>query len=211
MFSYNEKVLVNKPFRVNELLKLIKADKTIKTDAGVIANIKLSHVLSPQTTNLENSKDVKEIYIITLELKEKQLPTVFLDCFDKQIMFQTLFKVCYNGTVVYRASIKELNEDGSMKILKTYQTDWQNELKQQFPTTSKLDNVYKKIISNITNYEFRQDESFKSYVLRLDLIKKQKNEIEKRTRMMLAEKQPNIKMEINDKIKKLKRELKEME
>lgn len=211
MFIYNEKVLVNRPFKLNELLKLVKANKDIKTDAGVIAGINLSHVLSPATTNLEISKNVKEIYIITIDLKEKQIPNAFLDLFDKQIMFQTLFKLCYNNSVVYRASLKEFNEDETMKILKTFQTDWQDELKQEFPTTSKLENVYKTIISNITSHQFKQDEEFSDYVLRLDKIRKQKAEIDKLTRMMLAEKQPNIKMEMNDKIKKLKNELKELE
>lgn len=211
MFIYNEKVLVNRPFKLNELLKLVKANKDIKTDASVIAGINLSHVLSPATTNLEISKNVKEIYIITIDLKEKQIPNAFLDLFDKQIMFQTLFKLCYNNSVVYRASLKEFNEDETMKILKTFQTDWQDELKQEFPTTSKLENVYKTIISNITSHQFKQDEEFSDYVLRLDKIRKQKAEIDKLTRMMLAEKQPNIKMELNDKIKKLKNELKELE
>ena len=162
------------------------------------------------TTNLEISKNVKEIYIITIDLKEKQIPNAFLDLFDKQIMFQTLFKICYNNSVIYRASLKEFNEDETMKILKTFQTDWQDELKQEFPTTSKLENVYKTIISNITYHEFKQDEEFSDYVLRLDKIRKQKAEIDKLTRMMLAEKQPNIKMEMNDRIKKLKNELKEL-
>lgn len=211
MFIYNEKVLVNRPFKLNELLKLVKANKDIKTDASVIAGINLSHVLSPATTNLEISKNVKEIYIITIDLKEKQIPNAFLDLFDKQIMFQTLFKICYNNSVVYRASLKEFNDDETMKILKTFQTDWQDELKQEFPTTSKLENVYKAIISNITSCGFKQDEEFSDYVLRLDKIRKQKAEIDKLTRMMLAEKQPNIKMEMNDKIKKLKTELKELE
>ena len=211
MFIYNEKVLVNRPFKLNELLKLVKANKDIKTDASVIAGVNLSHVLSPATTNLEISKNVKEIYIITIDLKEKQIPNAFLDLFDKQIMFQTLFKICYNNSVVYRASLKEFNEDETMKILKTFQTDWQDELKLEFPTTSKLENVYKTIISNITSQQFKQDEEFSDYVLRLDKIRKQKAEIDKLTRMMLAEKQPNIKMEMNDRIKKLKNELKELE
>lgn len=211
MFIYNEKVLVNRPFKLNELLKLVKANKDIKTDASVIAGINLSHVLSPATTNLEISRNVKEIYIITIDLKEKQIPNAFLDLFDKQIMFQTLFKLCYNNSVIYRASLKEFNEDETMKILKTFQTDWQDELKQEFPTTSKLENVYKTILSNITSQQFKQDEEFSDYVLRLDKIRKQKAEIDKLTRMMLAEKQPNIKMELNDKIKKLKNELKELE
>lgn len=209
MFLYSEKVKVNKTFKLNELFKLVKANKDIKADANCISDVVLSHVLSPTTTNLEASKDVKEIYVITLTLKEKRVPNIFLDLLDKQVFFPTLFKLCYNDSVVYRASIKEFNEDETMKILKTFQTDWQDELRQEFPTTSKLENVYKKIISNITSHEFKQDENFKDYVLCLDQIKKQKSEIDKLTRMMLAEKQPNIKMELNDKIKKLKEELKD--
>ena len=211
MFIYNEKVLVNKPFKLNELLKLVKANKDIKKDASVIAGINLSLVLSPTTTNLETNKNVREIYIITIDLKEKRIPSEFLDLFDKQIMFQTLFKICYNNNIVYRASLKEFNEDETMKILQTYQTDWQNELNQAFPTTSKLENVYKKMIANITSYKFKQDESFKNYVMRLDLIKKRKTEIEKLTKTMNNEKQPNLRMALNDKIKEMRKQLNEME
>ena len=42
-------------------------------------------------------------------------------------------------------------------------------------------------------------------------IKKQKNEIEKQTKIMNAEKQPNIKMKLNDEIKQMKKELQELE
>ena len=207
MFVYGEKVVVNRPLKLTDLFKHIKANKDIKNDASVIGGIKLSHVISPATTNLEASENVKEIYVITVDLKEKVIPSEFLDVFDKQILFQTLFKICYNDNIVYRASLKEFNEDGTMKILKTFQTDWQEELKQDFPITSKLENVYKTIISNITSYQFKTGEEFKDYVLRLDLIKKQRAEIDKLTRMMHAEKQPNIKMELNDKIKLLKKEM----
>ena len=207
MFNYNERTKIDKSFKLSDVLKIVNANKEIKNDARVISDIKLSLILSSSSTNLETSKNVKEIYIITIDLKEKRIPNVFLDLFDKQIMFQTLFKICYNNSVVYRASFKEFNEDETMKILKTFQTDWQDELKQEFPPTSKLENVYKTIISNITSCGFKQDEEFKDYVLRLDQIKKQKSEIDKLPRMMLAEKQPNIKMEMNDRIKFLRKEL----
>ena len=211
MFLYNDKVLVDRSFKLSELFKLVKANKDIKTEASIIESIKLSHVLSPSTTNLEPCENVKEIYIIKIDLKEKHIPTVFLEMFDKQIKFQTLFKLFYKDSIVYRTSIKEFNEDGTLKLLKIFQTDWIEELKQNFPTTSKLEMVYKTILANITSYEFKKNEDFKEYIIRLDTIKKKNMEIDKLTRMMNAEKQPNIKMEMNDKIKKLKNDLKALE
>ena len=56
----------------------------------------------------------------------------------------------------------------------------------------------------ITHYHFRQDEEFEDYISRLESIKKQKLEIEKLTKTMNAEKQPNLRMAMNDKIKQMK-------
>ena len=52
---------------------------------------------------------------------------------------------------------------------------------------------------------------FDDYILRIDSIKKLKSEIEKLTKTMNNEKQPNIKMAMNDKIKQMKKDLINME
>ena len=67
------------------------------------------------------------------------------------------------------------------------------------------------MLKYVVGYSFRQDESFENYTKRLDEIKKLKSEIDKQTRLMTAEKQPNIKMALNDKIKEMKRNLQELE
>ena len=67
------------------------------------------------------------------------------------------------------------------------------------------------MIAKLTLYPFRIDEDFKQYVDRMSAIKKQKSEIEKQTKIMNAEKQPNIKMKLNDEIKQMKKELQELE
>lgn len=85
-------------------------------------------------------------------------------------------------------------------------------IKQIFqPTTTKLATVFKSAIEYITGCRFRQDESYEEYIERLSEIKKYNIEIERLTRLMNAEKQPNLKMELNDKIKEVKKKLKRME
>lgn len=211
MFNYSEKTIVEKQFKMNELFKLIKADKAMKFCAENITSVCLSYVLSPNTTNLEPSDNVKEIYIIKIDVKTKDVPEKFIDALNKQILFQTLFKVCYNTDVKYICSLKEFGENSTMKILKTYSTDWQPQLKQDLPITTKLDIVYKTIIANIVGYPFRLDEKFNDYMERTSTIKRQKLEIDRLTKLMNTEKQPNIRMNINDKIKQMKKNLQYVE
>lgn len=210
MFNYSEKTKVDIKFKMLDLFKTIKADKSVKTDAGIIVSVILSNTLSPEKTNLEASENVKEIYVIDIILNSKRVPEIFVDAFNKFIEFQTLFRLHFQNEIKYIVSIKTFNDE-KMKILKTFESDWKKEEKIDFPFTTKLENVFKEMLKYVVGYAFRQDESFENYVKRLDEIKKLKSEIDKQTRLMTAEKQPNIKMAMNDKIKKLKKELQMLE
>lgn len=210
MFNFSDKTQANITFKMLELFRTLKADKQVKTDASNIAEVKLANILSPDRTFMEASDQVKEIYIIELTLTSKSVPAMFIDLFNKYIEFQTLFKLIYGTQVKYISSIKQF-ADEKMKVLKTFESDWQTETTQDFPITNKLENVFKTIITNITGVSFRQDEAYSNYISRLEAIKKLKSEIEKQTKTMNNEKQPNLRMALNDKIKQLKRQLQELE
>lgn len=210
MFNYSEKTKVDIKFKMLDLFKTIKADKSVKTDAGNIVSVILSNTLSPEKTNLEASENVKEIYVIDIFLNSKRVPEVFVDAFNRFIEFQTLFRLHFQDEIKYIVSIKTFSDE-KMKILKTFESDWKKEEKFDFPFTTKLENVFKEMLKYVVRYAFRQDESFENYVKRLDEVKKLKSDIDKQTRLMTAEKQPNIKMAMNDKIKKLKKELQMLE
>lgn len=210
MFNYPEKTSVNLKFKMLDLFKTIKADRTIKKDAENIISVTLTNIISPGRINLSADKNVKEIYIIKINLKTSRIPEIFLKAFNNQIFFQTVFKLCYNDEVKYFSSIKVFNEE-KMKILKTYETAWKSESKIEFPITTKLATVFKRAIEYITSHNFKQDEIYEHYVERLNNIKKLNAEIERLTKLMNAEKQPNLKMALNDKIKEIKIELQKME
>lgn len=206
MFKYNPKTKVDVNFKMLELFRTIRADKKVKTDAENILTVKLSNTLSPAKTNMEASENVQEIYVIDIELNSKQVPELFIDAFNKYIAFQKLFRLRYKEEIKYITSIKTF-EDEKTKILKMFESDWGKVEVNDFPITNRLEIVFKNMLKFITGYSFTQVENFEEYVSRLDGIKKLKTEIEKLTKTMNAEKQPNIRMSINDKIKLLKKEL----
>ncbi len=210
MFNFSEKTQANVSLKMLDLFKTLRADKQVKADASNITEIKLANILSPERTFMEPSEQVKEIYVINITLNSKHIPLSFIDAFNKYIEFQTLFRISYNDENKYLASLKVFTED-KMKVLKTFESDWQKETLAELPITNKLENVFKEMISTITSYPFRQDETFAEYVTRLDSIKKLKSEIEKQTKTMNNEKQPNIRMALNDKIKQMKKELQKLE
>lgn len=210
MFKFNEKTQVNVQFKMLELFRTIKADKVVKADAGNVTKVTLSNVLSPDRTNMESSDDVKEIYVFDLELNSNKVPEKFIEALNKSINFQTLLTLRYNDKVKYIIAVKII-DDEKIKILKTFESDWQEETLDEMPSSVKLENIYKQMIAKLTLYPFKTSEDFKQYVDRMSAIKKQKSEIEKQTKIMNAEKQPNIKMKLNDEIKQMKKELQELE
>ncbi len=210
MFNYGEKTQTNITFKMLELLRTIKADKETKADAGNVLSVTLSNALSPERTNLEPSENVKEIYIMDVVLKSANVPAKFIETLNKYINFQILFRLHYANKVKYITSLKVFSEDKT-KVLITFECDWQEESKQDMPITTKLENVFKAMVAEISGYKFRQNESFEEYTNRLAEIKKLNSEIDKQTRIMNAEKQPNIKMALNDKVKEIKKKLQMLE
>ena len=210
MFRFSEKTQVNMQFKMLELFRTIKADKVVKADAGNVTKVTLSNVLSPDRTNMESSDDVKEIYVFDLELNSNKVPEKFIEALNKSINFQTLLTLRYNDKVKYIIAVKII-DDEKIKILKTFESDRQEETLDEMPSSVKLENIYKQMIAKLTLYPFRIDEDFKQYVERMSAIKKQKSEIERQLKIMNAEKQPNIKMKLNDEIKQMKKELQQLE
>lgn len=210
MFKYSEKTEINMQFKMLELFRTIKADKIVKQDAGNIASVKLANILSPDRTNLEESGLIKEIYVFDINLNTNKVPEKFIEALTKSVNFQTLIKLKYADKVKYIVSVKSFEEE-KFKIIQVFQTDWVVEQKYDFPITTKLENLFKSMIEYITYLKFRQDEDFEAYVERTIQIKKKQTEIEKLSKLVSNEKQPNIKMRLNDELKFYKKELKELE
>lgn len=206
MFNYNEQTFVNLKFKMLDLFRTIKADKEIKTSAKNVIDVTLSNTLSPERTKLDASDNVKEIYIMDIHLNTSEVPTKFIEALNKFINFQILFRLHFNYEIKYVISLKVFQEE-KIKVLKTFESEWQEPFKQELPLTTKLENVYKLMVTNVAGYSFRQEETFEQYADRMTAIKKQNTEIEKLLKMRDAERQPNKKIELNDKVRQMKKDL----
>lgn len=207
MFIYPEKTEINIQFKMLELFRTIKADKLVKNDATIVNKVILSNILSKDRTNLEESEFVKEIYVIDLYLTTKKVPSLFLDTLNKSINLQVLFRLHYNDSVKYIISIKLYDEE-KLKILKVFESDWQEESKEEMPQIIKLESLFKCMIAKISTYPFKTEENFNKYVDRYAIIVKMQNEIDKLIKKRDAEKQPNLKMRLNDEIREKRKALK---
>lgn len=157
--------------------------------------------------NFQDKNAIKGIFTIGESAVEA---TKFIEALNKFINFQILFRLHFNYEIKYVISLKVFQEE-KIKVLKTFESEWQEPFKQELPLTTKLENVYKLIVKNVAGYAFCQNETFEQYADRMTAIKKQKADIGKLIKMRDAERQPNKKIELNDKVRQMKKDLQRLE
>lgn len=208
MFDLNSKTKVNRKFRLVELYRLMAADKDVKGNAKCILSIVLSNVLSEDTMNVVAGDKVKEIYIFDIELCSKTIPTLFISSLDKAINLHTLFVFRYGDESMLYGCFKEKTEKG-IKLGKYYHTDW---TKAQTPISlplnvASMDDIYTAIIDELIPITAREGEQTSDFVARYDRISKLKTEIDRLQKQVDNERQSKRRFELNDELKKLKKEL----
>lgn len=212
MFELSSKTKVNKKFRFAELYKMMAAGKEVKEDAKNISSVTLANVLSKETMNLSSDGKVKEIYIFELELVNKITPSLFIAALDKSINLHTVFILKYNNEQMLYGCYKEKTERG-VKLGKYYGTDWTKE-SALIPlplNVNTIDDIYTAIIDELIPITANQGEETADFVARFDRINKLKTEISRLQKQVDNERQPKKRFELNDELKKLKKELESLE
>lgn len=212
MFDLSSKTKVNRKFRLAELYKMMGADKDIKADAKNIVSVILTNVLSQDTMNLSSDGKVKEVYIFDIELNTKTLPILFISSLDKAINLHTVFILKCDDEQMLYGCYKEKTEKG-VKLGKYYGTDW---TKEKTPISlplnvNNIDDIYTAIIDELIPITANQGEETSDFVARFDRINKLKTEIARMQKQVDNERQPKKRFELNDELKKLKKELESLE
>lgn len=211
MFELSSKTQVNRKFKLTELYKVTSADKAVKADMINIGSVTLTNVLNNDTLNLSVKGDVKEIYVFEIALTTKIAPSLFISALDKATNFHTIFILKYGNEEMLYGAFKEYGDKG-MKVGKYYCTDWTSEKTIALPLgVNSLDEIYTAIVDELIPITARQAESTKDLVARYGEVVKLKKEIEKLQHLVDTEKQPKRRFELNDELKKLKDNLKELQ
>lgn len=175
--------------------------------------------IAPSTLNLAEGKNVTEIEVFHIQLNQETLDKNVLKQIDREIPYHILFVLEYDGkykAVIGYIGYKEAAGSGkaAFKVDRYYQTEWMPEDKLTVHLDGlNIDTVYENFVRQIAGDVLQAatpQESLKESVARdnrRDALQKQINKLQAKIR---KEKQLNRQMEMNAELKKLRRELEEL-
>jgi hypothetical protein len=176
-----------------------------------IAKIMWCNTLSSETTNLPH-REIEEIQIFSIELKEKKEIKSILEIIDKTIPYHIIFIVSFADEVYLSASAKHpspLNDNKSV-IDWTYTSPWFKKTENTYSLKLKkdIDTVFFDFcrqLSPLSNSSIKNIADLTAYNSRISALLK---EIEQLKKKILSCPQFNKKVELNLKLKELEQELK---
>ena len=175
-----------------------------------------SNKIASSTTNLAGGDLVKEIEVFEVFLKSPNLDDELLRHIDRAVPYHLVFILEYQGRYKACISYKEAAISGNraFKVNSYYYTDWLD--KQNLPLKLEglnLDAAYENFVRQIAGETLQKmvsDESLKDSVARSEqkeLLQRQILALESKIR---KEKQLNKQIQINNELKKLKRNVEEV-
>jgi len=172
--------------------------------------------IAVSTTNLAAGTDVTELEVFEVRLNSPVLDDSLLRQIDKEIPYHILFLLEYQGKYQAWIGYKEAAASGNkaFKVNGYYHTEWL--VKDELPLKLKglnVDVVYENFVRQIAGDKLKTEaagESLKESVARDE----QKQALQKQIATLQAkirkEKQLNKQMQMNNELKKLKKELEAM-
>lgn len=172
--------------------------------------------IAPSILNLAEGKNVTEIEVFHIRLNQKTLDENVLKQIDREIPYHILFVLEYDGKYKAVIGYKEAAGSGkaAFKVDRYYQTEWLPETNLPVHLDGlNIDAVYENFVRQIAGDVLQAatpQESLKESVARddrRDALQKQINKLQAKIR---KEKQLNRQMEMNAELKRMKKELEEL-
>lgn len=197
-----------------EHLEISPAVKKIFVDQ--IKTIYWRNKIAASTTNLVAGTDVTELEVFEVRLNSPVLDDGLLRQIDREIPYHIVFLLEYQGKYQAWIGYKEAAASGNkaFKVNGYYHTDWLAE--EELPLKMEglnVDAVYENFVRQIAGDKLKADtvgESLKESVARDELKKLLQKQIDTLKAKIRKEKQLNKQMQMNNELKKLKKELEAM-
>jgi hypothetical protein len=168
--------------------------------------------IAPSTLSLAAGKTVTEIEVFEVNLRSELKDDAFLRQIDKEIPYHILFILKYlDKSQAWIGYKEESSGNTAFKVSAYYHTEWETDEDLTLSIDGlDMDAVYENFVRQISGGRLDKadvTESLKNSVERDEIrkkLQKQINALEKKSR---AEKQWNLQMEIDEEIRKLKKEM----
>ena len=168
--------------------------------------------IAESTINISPGKTVIEIEIFEIQLCTPELDTDVLKIIDKEIPYHIVFILSYEGKYQAWTAYKEETASGNsaFKVDTYYHTEWLEE--ENLPLKADgldIDKVYENFVRQIAGDALKNvnDESLKESVEREKKREQLKKQIAALEAKIRKEKQFNKQVEMNGRLKKLRKEL----
>ena len=178
-----------------------------------IKTIYWKNKISPETTNLAPGETVTEIQVFEIRLSGDELDEAVLSLIDKKIPYHIIFLLECGGKYQAWTAYKEATSSGgnAFKVGTYYHTDWIDEDSLELKIDGlNVDKVYENFVRQIAGESLQsldKHESLKDSVERDERKKDLEKRIETLKQKVRREKQFNKQMQLNNELKKLKKEL----
>jgi len=151
LFHLPPSTVVNRVVHKNNFDKATARQKKLLSE--LVVRITWTHKLSPDTINLD-AKDIEEIQVFRIELKEKETIKSILEIIDKAIPYPIIFVVDYEGSVYLSTSPKHLHptKANTCVIDYTFSTAWFAPADNcyQFTLQKNLDTIYQDFCTQLS-------------------------------------------------------------
>ena len=167
--------------------------------------------LAPETINVPATKAVPEIQVFSITLKTRDLKEDVLRSIDKAIPFPIIYELSFAKKIKVVTSHKRPSEvdSGKWVVGSYFTTDWvaSTTPRKVLPVTLDLGVLYQELLRSVIPYPARAKETLHEQLVRAEAIRSQEAELEKAKVLLHKEKQFNRKVEINAKIRTIRKEI----
>ena len=213
MFEFPTQAFLGRPLPKNKIYEKTRVSKSLRDKfVKQVDKIVWQYKLSPETVNLPSKKSVPEIEIFVITLRENELHGDILRCIDNAIPFPIIYELLFDGRVKIKAAYKRPSEADSNKWVTDiyFESEWRKENAKRKPLPVALDlaKLYEEMLRELMPVAAAAGETITDQVSRLGLIRSKESEAVKLESRMQKEKQFNRKVELNAKLRQLRREIK---
>lgn len=215
MLNIPDRALFNRRIPKVKLYEQIGVDSKLERKfIDEIETIDWKYKLSEETTNLSPTKEVEEIQIFKIVLKEKNISKEILENIDRVIPYPILFILKYKDKIKLTIAYKQRNklDENKMVVHSYYQSEWmkEQELDINILKGLSLEDVYDNIIRQLISIENASEGDIEKLIELNEKQESLKKEIQKLEKKVKREKQFDRKVDLNIKLQKKKKELKEL-
>lgn len=164
---------------------------------NIVDKITWLYKLSPETIGVNKTEDIEEIEVFEIELKEKVVPKNVIKAVTNSIQYKILFILKYNEEFCYLIKLEDI-----------YYTKWNEEINFDF-TSINLSNLFEGITKSILHEE-NNSKNFNEIIENINEKQELQDKIDKLTKRIKQENQFNRKVELNQELNKLLKEIGEL-